>query len=149
MMDDNLLKFPSIRMAFKQTTDTLDNLIAEADRCNKEEVAEAYRNAFSLVRKSIKQAENIGESKLQKQIVDTMDKLLSERDEKLKAQANRTRELVDRRYDAACTDLATDLINALKEAKVSPKTLTESLTDLYEAAAYHVGKYYEEKGIDV
>ena len=126
----------------------LDNLIAEADRCNKEEVAEAYRNAFSLVRKSIKQAENIGESKLQKQIVEAMDKLLSKRDEKLRAQANRTRELVDRRYDAACTDLATELINALKEAEVSPKTLSESLTDLYEAAAYHVGKYYEEKGID-
>ena len=147
-MTNNLLKFPAIRKAFKQTTDMLDNLIAEADRCNKEEVAEAYRNAFSLVRKSIKQAENIGESKLQKQIVEAMDKLLSKRDEKLRAQANRTRELVDRRYDAACTDLATELINALKEAEVSPKTLSESLTDLYEAAAYHVGKYYEEKGID-
>ena len=148
-MTNNLLKFPSIRMAFKQTTDILDKLIAEADQSNKGEVAEAYRNAFSLVRKSIQQAENIGESKLQKQIVDTMDKLLSERDEKLRAQANRTRELVDRRYDAACTDLATDLINALKEAKVSKETLNDNVTELYEAAAYHVSKYYEEKGIDI
>jgi len=148
-MADNLLKFPSIRMAFKQTTDILDKLIAEADQSNKGEVAEAYRNAFSLVRKSIQQAENIGESKLQKQIVDTMDKLLSERDEKLRAQANRTRELVDRRYDAACTDLATDLINKLKKSKVSKETLNDNVTELYEAAAYHVSKYYEEKGIDV
>lgn len=148
-MTNNLLKFPSIRMAFKQTTDMLDNLIAEADRCNKEEVAEAYRNAFSLVRKSIKQAENIGESKLQKQIVDAMDKVLTERHILLKEQAEKTRNLVDRRYDAACTDLATDLINKLKELKVSKETLNDNVTDLYEAAAYHVGKYYEEKGIDV
>ena len=96
-----------------------------------------------------KQAENLGESKLQKQIVDTMDEILKSQHELLQKQAERTRNLVDRRYDAACTDLATDLIKALKDAKVSKDTLNDNLTDLYEAAAYHVGKYYEKKGIDV
>ena len=149
MMNNNLLKFPSIRIAFKQTTDALDNLAQEAVKINNNAVAEAYRNAFALVRQGIKQAENLGESKLQKQIVETMDKLLASRHELLQKQAERTRNLVDRRYDSACTDLATDLINALKETKVSKETLNENLTDLYEAAAYHVRKYYEEKGIDV
>tara|TARA_A100001015_G_scaffold216227_1_gene242844 strand:+ start:527 stop:976 length:450 start_codon:yes stop_codon:yes gene_type:complete len=148
MMTNNLLKFPSIRMAFKQTTDALDNLAQEAVKINNEAVAEAYRNAFSLVRESIKQAENLGESKLQKQIVDTMDEILKSQHELLQKQAERTRNLVDRRYDAACTDLATDLINALKKAKVDKDTLNDNLTELYEAAAYHVSKYYEEKGID-
>ena len=149
MMTNNLLKFPSIRMAFKQTTDALDNLAQEATRYSSHEVAEAYRTAFSLVREGIKQAENLGESKLQKQIVDAMDEVLTERHILLKEQAEKTRNLVDRRYDAACTDLATDLINKLKETKVSKETLNDNITELYEAAAYHVSKYYEEKGIDV
>ncbi len=147
-MDNNLLKFPSIRMAFKQTTDMLDNLMQEAIRNNNDEVAEAYKNAFHFVRQGIKQAENQGESKLQKQIVNAMDELLTERDILLKEHAEKTRNLVDRRYDAACTDLATDLINKLKATKVSKETLNENLTDLYEAAAYHVSRYYEEKGIE-
>ena len=100
-MTNNLLKFPAIRMAFKQTTDMLDNLAEEATRCNNNEVAEAYRNAFALVRDGIKQAENLGESKLQKQIVDAMDEVLTERHILLKEQAEKTRNLVDRRYDAA------------------------------------------------
>ena len=149
MMTNNLLKFPSVRMAFKQTTDMLDSLAQEATRNNDNDVAEAYRNAFGLVRKGIKQAENLGESKLQKQIVDAMDKLLTERHELLRGHAERTRNLIDRRYDSACTDLATDLINRLKAAKVSKETLNQNLTELYEAAAYHVSKYYEEKGIDI
>ena len=148
-MTNNLLKFPSVRMAFKQTTDMLDSLAQEAIRNNDDKVAEAYRNAFGLVRKGIKQAENLGESKLQKQIVDAMDKVLTERHILLKEQAEKTRNLVDRRYDAACTDLATDLINKLKELKVSKETLNDNITELYEAAAYHISKYYEEKGIDV
>ena len=77
-----------------------------------------------------------------------MDKVLTERHILLKEQAEKTRNLVDRRYDAACTDLATDLINKLKESKVSKETLNDNVTELYEAAAYHVSKYYEEKGID-
>ena len=147
-MTNNLLKFPSIRMAFKQTTDALDNLAQEATKHSSQEVADAYRTAFSLVRQGIKQAENLGESKLQKQIVDAMDKVLTERHILLREHAEKTRNLVDRRYDAACTDLATDLINKLKATKVSKESLNENLTDLYEAAAYHVSKYYEEKGID-
>ena len=59
-MTNNLLKFPSIRMAFKQTTDALDNLAQEATRYSSHEVADAYRTAFSLVREGIKQAENLG-----------------------------------------------------------------------------------------
>ena len=148
-MTNNLLKFPSIRMAFKQTTDALDNLAQEATKHSSQEVADAYRTAFSLVRQGIKQAENLGESKLQKHIVDAMDKVLTERHILLREHAEKTRNLVDRRYDAACTDLATDLINKLKATKVSKESLNENLTDLYEAAAYHVSKYYEEKGIDV
>lgn len=147
-MNNNLLKFPSIRIAFKQTTDALDNLAQEAVKINNAAVAEAYRNAFSLVREGIKQAENLGESKLQKQIVDTMEELLKSKHLSLQNHAERTRQLVERRFEAACTDLSTDLINRLKEAKVSRETLNENLTDLYEAAAYHVSKYYEEKGID-
>ena len=148
-MNNNLLKFPAIRMAFKQTTDALDNLAEEATRCNNNEVAEAYRNAFALVREGIKQAENLGESKLQKQIVDVMDKVLAARHKDLQSQAERTRQLVERRYEACSTDLATELINNLKELKVSKETLNDNVTELYEAAAYHVSKYYEEKGIDV
>ena len=82
-MTNNLLKFPSIRMAFKQTTDALDNLAQEATRYSSHEVADAYRTAFSLVREGIKQAENLGESKLQKQIVDAMDEVLTERHREL------------------------------------------------------------------
>ena len=41
------------------------------------------------------------------------------------------------------------LINKLKKSKVSKETLNDNVTELYEAAAYHVSKYYEEKGIDV
>ena len=148
-MTNNLLKFPSVRMAFKQTTDMLDSLAQEATRNNDNDVAEAYRNAFGLVRKGIKQAENLGESKLQKQIVEVMDKVLAARHKDLQSQAERTRQLVERRYEACSTDLATDLINRLKAAKVSKETLNQNLTELYEAAAYHVSKYYEEKGIDV
>ena len=148
-MNNNLLKFPSIRIAFKQTTDALDNLAQEAVKINNAAVAEAYRNAFSLVREGIKQAENLGESKLQKQIVNVMDEVLSARHKDLQSQAERTRQLVERRYEACSTDLATELINKLKELKVSKETLNESITELYEAAAYHVSKYYEEKGIDV
>ena len=33
--------------------------------------------------------------------------------------------------------------------EVSKETLNDNVTELYEAAAYHVSKYYEEKGIDV
>ncbi len=149
MMTNNLLKFPSIRMAFKQTTDALDNLAQEATRYSSHEVAEAYRTAFSLVREGIKQAENLGESKLQKQIVDVMDKVLAARHKDLQSQAERTRQLVERRYEQCSTDLATELINNLKELKVSKETLNDNITELYEAAAYHVSKYYEEKGIDV
>ena len=148
-MTDNLLKFPSIRMAFKQTTDALDNLAQEATKHSSQEVADAYRTAFSLVREGIKQAENLGESKLQKQIVDVMDKVLAARHKDLQSQAERTRQLVERRYEACSTDLATELINNLKELKVSKETLNDNVTELYEAAAYHVSKYYEEKGIDV
>ena len=78
-----------------------------------------------------------------------MEEVLTERHILLKEHAEKTRNLVDRRYDAACTDLATDLINKLKESKVSKETLNDNVTELYEAAAYHVSKYYEEKGIDV
>jgi len=148
-MTNNLLKFPSIRLAFKETTDILDELMQEAVKSNEHAVANAYRNAFKLIRKGIKQAENLGESKLQKQIVDAMDKVLTEKHILIKEQAEKTRNLVDRRYDAACTDLATDLINKLKESKVSKETLNDNITELYEAAAYHISKYYEEKGIDV
>ena len=136
-------------MAFKKTTDALDNLAQEATKYSSHEVAEAYRTAFSLVREGIKQAENLGESKLQKQIVDVMDKVLAARHKDLQSQAERTRQLVDRRYEQCSTDLATELINNLKELKVSKETLNDNITELYEAAAYHVSKYYEEKGIDV
>lgn len=148
-MTDNLLNFPAIRLAFKETTDMLDELMQEAVKSNEHAVANAYRNAFKLVRKGIKQAENQGQCKIQKQIDETMKELLAKRHKDLQSQAERTRQIVERRYDACCTDLATELINKLKELEVSKETLNESITELYEAAAYHVGKYYEEKGIDV
>ena len=70
-MTDNLLNFPAIRLAFKETTDMLDELMQEAVKSNEHAVANAYRNAFKLVRKGIKQAENQGQCKIQKQIDET------------------------------------------------------------------------------
>ena len=65
---NNVSYFQSVRLAFKDVTRTIDNLMDEASKHGQRDVAEAYRQSFELIRRGIEQVEKQGQSSVYKNL---------------------------------------------------------------------------------
>ena len=140
--NDPILYFPAIRTAFQDATNKLDNLMADAHRKGNEEVAQAYRTAFTLVREGISRAERQGESTLHKHL----EKELEEISSPIHKKVSELETLIAEKYDESLEIFKDAVIRLLKSKNVSIEYLNSIDKEIDSYVAQHIEEIFGNRG---
>ena len=140
--DNEILYFPAIRTAFQEATSKLDDLMAEAHKKGEEEVAQAYRTAFTLVREGIQRAERQGESTLHKHL----EKELEDISIPIYHKVSEVETLIGEKWDQSIDMFKASVLKLLKSKNVSEEYLNSINTEIDEYVHFHVEEIFGNKG---
>mgnify|MGYP001175908302 CR=1 FL=1 len=143
MTDKSVLYFPAIRTAFNEATSKLDNLMANAHQDGKQEVADAYRTAFELVRKGIQRAERQGESSLHKHLESELEEISAP----IYVKLSETRDHIAEKWDECIAVFKSSVIALLKSKNVSAEFLESIDKDIDQYVHEHVEELWSNEGI--
>ena len=142
-MINDVLYFPSVRVAFEKTTRTIDQLMAEASKNNNEEASKAYRQCFGLIRQAIKQIEHQGESSLHRQLDSDIEDL------KQIAQdcCTKIKECIKEQATLAFEGTKAAIIDILNNKGFDDKYIEEVMEEIDKIAEEEVESIFSEEGI--
>jgi len=143
MTHSNITYFPSVRLAFDKVTRTLDNLITEAEKNNLPAVAEAYRQAFTLIRQGIEQIEHQGESTLHKHLENEMKEVLA-------IAHNNCTEIktnIEDQFRESLEAVTTGIIRILQKKHLNDQYISNMKQEIETYALEEVTNIFSEEGI--
>jgi len=142
-MTNDVLYFPSVRVAFNKTTATIDQLIEEADRSNNIEASKAYKACFGLIRQAVQQIENQGESSLHKYLEDEIEAVLKiphDNCQKIKYS-------IENEFRESLKAVTDGIISILQKKNLSDEYINESKKEIETYALEEVTNIFSEEGI--
>ena len=140
---NNVSYFPSVRLAFKDVTRSIDNLMNEASKHNQHDVAEAYRQAFTLIRQGIERIEKQGESSLHKHLANDINDL----NVLTKEACNKIKEFIEQEAISAYEGTKLGMIAILQRKGFNDSNIEEHMSEIEEIAQDEVNNVFSEEGI--
>ena len=142
-MTNDVLYFPSVRIAFNKATSTIDQLIEEADRSNNIEASKAYKACFGLIRQAIQQIENQGESSLHKQLGDDIANVT----EHIHDCCTKIKEFISEQTIGAFEGTKTGIIEILEKKGFDDKYIEDVMDEINKVAEEEIEVVFKEEGI--
>ena len=143
MTGNNITYFPAVRLAFKDVTRTIDNLMNEASRHNQHDVAEAYRQAFTLIRQGIERVEKQGESSIYKHLendIQDVTELIHDCSSKIK-------DCIKEQATLAFEGTKAGIIDILHKKGFDDTYIEDVMTEINKIAEDEVEIVFSEEGI--
>jgi deoxyxylulose-5-phosphate synthase len=140
---NEILYFPSVRVAFNKTTNTIDKLLSEADKANNVEASKAYRACFGLIRQAILQIEQQGESSIHKHLDEDIQDL------KLIAHecCTKIKECIKEQATLAFEGTKAGIIDILYKKGFDDKYIEDVMKEIDKIAEEEVEEIFSEEGI--
>ena len=143
-MTSDVLYFPSVRVAFGKATNTIDQLMAEADKNNNVEASKAYKQCFGLIRQAIKQIEHQGESSVHRQLGDDIANVT----EHIHDCCTKIKEFISEQAVSAFEGTKTGIIEILQKKGFDDKYIEDVMDEINKVAEEEVETVFSEEGID-
>ena len=143
-MTSDVLYFPSVRVAFGKATNTIDQLMAEADKNNNVEASKAYKQCFGLIRQAIKQIEHQGESSVQRELGDDIANVT----EHIHDCCTKIKEFISEQAIGAFEGTKTGIIEILQKKGFDDKYIEDVMDEINKVAEEEVEVVFGEEGID-
>ena len=141
---NNTLYFPSVRIAFNKATNTIDQLMTEADKANNIEASKAYKACFGLIRQAIKQIEHQGESSIHTQLGDDIANVT----EHIHDCCTKIKEFITEQALSAFEGTKTGIIDILQKKGFDDKYIEDVMDEINKVAEEEVEVIFSEEGID-
>mgnify|MGYP001266926553 CR=1 FL=1 len=140
---NNVSYFPSVRLAFKDVTRTIDNLMDEASKHGQRDVAEAYRQSFELIRRGIEQVEKQGQSSVYKYLendIQDVTELIHDCSSKIK-------DCIKEQATLAFEGTKAGIIDILHKKGFDDTYIEDVMTEINKIAEDEVEVVFSEEGI--
>ena len=141
---NNTLYFPSVRIAFNKATNTIDQLMNEADKANNVEASKAYKACFGLIRQAILQIEKQGESSIHTQLGDDIANVT----EHIHDCCTKIKEFISEQAVGAFEGTKTGIIEILEKKGFDDKYIEDVMDQINKVAEEEVEFVFSEEGID-